>query len=202
MDKKEFKIGNIIIAFLIVLGLGYGFICLLKLFVSYVESFIIELSNMDTVVIVALITGGVSIFSVVISSIVSKIIEYKQTTKRYLYEKKEEPYSEFIDMVYKIQQSIKDNEYSDEQKLKDISSFSKKLTLWGSNNVIKKWLDFRKINQKENNNPETNLFILEEIIFEIRKDMGQKRNGLEKGDILAFFVNDIDKYINKDNKEL
>lgn len=201
MDKKEFKIGKIIIAFLIVLGLGYGFICLLKLFIGYVESFINGLSNMDTVVIVALITGGVSIFSVVISSIVSKIIDYKQTTKRYLYEKKEEPYSEFIDMVYKIQHSSKDNEYSEEQMLKDISSFSKKLTLWGSNNVIKKWLDFRKISQKENNNPELNLFILEQIIFEIRKDMGQKSNGLERGDILAFFVNDIDKYINKDNNE-
>lgn len=64
--------------------------------------FLNRLSNMDAVVTVALITGGVSIFGVVISSIVSKIIEYRQNIKRFLYEKKEEPYLEFIEMVYKI----------------------------------------------------------------------------------------------------
>lgn len=42
--------------------------------------------------------------------------------------------------------------------------------------------------------------MLEEIIFEIRKDMGQKKSGLEKGDILAFFVNDIEDYLPKDKK--
>lgn len=34
--------------------------------------------------------------------------------------------------------------------LDDILSFSKKLTLWGSNKVIKKWLAFRKMSQAEN----------------------------------------------------
>lgn len=76
-----------------------------------------------------------------------------------------------------------------------IYSFSKKLTLWGSNKVIKKGLAFRKISQEENKNQEDILFLLEDIIFEIRKDMGQKKSGLEKGDILAFFINDIKEYI-------
>ena len=51
---------------------------------------------MDSVVIVAIITGGISIVTVLISSIVSKFIEYRQITKRYLYEKREEPYKAFI----------------------------------------------------------------------------------------------------------
>lgn len=154
------------------------------------------------VVIVALITGSVSILGVVISSIVSKIVEYRQkNTKRYLYEKKEEPYSEFIEMVYKIQEKGKAKEnINDEEMLDNIFSFSKKLTLWGSNKVIRKWLAFRKISQEQNDNTK-NLFMLEEIIFEIRKDMGQKKSGLEKGDILAFFVNDIEDYLPKDKKK-
>lgn len=97
---------------------------------------------------------------VVISSIVSKIIEYNQNTKRYLYEKKEEPYSEFIEMVYKIQENAKGTkEYSEQQMIDDIFSFSKKLTLWGSNKVIKKWLIFREKSQKENITPTDNLFL-------------------------------------------
>ena len=64
-------------------------------------------SNMDSVVIVAVITGGISIVTVIISSVISKLIEYKQITKRYLYEKREKLYSEFIEMVYKLQLSNK-----------------------------------------------------------------------------------------------
>lgn len=41
-------------------------------------------SSMNSVVIVAIITGGISIVTVLISSIISKYIEYRQITKRYL----------------------------------------------------------------------------------------------------------------------
>lgn len=161
-------------------------------------------SSMDSVVIVALITGGISIVTVVISSIISKLIEYKQITKRYLYEKREKPYSEFISVVYKLQTSQKNGkeEYTQTQMIDDISNFSQALTLWGSSRVIKKWIKFREIIQ-ENPAKTENLFILEEIVFEIRKDMGQKRKGLKQGDLLSFFVNDIKNHLpkNKNNKQ-
>lgn len=203
MNKNKLSsIKDIIIGILTLVIIGYIIVWLLGLFMGYIESFVNRLSNMDAVVIVALITGSVSILGVVISSIVSKIIEYRQNIKRYLYEKKEEPYSEFIEMVYKIQENVKENkEYNDKEMLDDIFSFSKKLTLWGSSKVIRKWLAFRKISQEQNDNPTDNLFILEEIIFEIRKDMGQKKSGLKQGDILAFFVNDIKNYLPKDKKK-
>lgn len=191
---KDLIIGLIMLGIII-----YITVWILGIFLDYAISFANKLSNMDAVVIVALITGSVSILGVVISSIVSKVIEYRQNIKRYLYEKKEEPYSEFIDMVYKIQKNIsKDNEYDEKEMLDDIYSFSKKLTLWGSNNVIRKWLDFTKTSQEQAIKSTDNLFVLEEIIFEIRKDMGQKRRGLKKGDILAFFVNDIKDYMTKE----
>ena len=201
MNKnKKSLMKNIIVGILVLGIIVYIVVWLIGLFLGYVGVFVNRLSNMDAVVIVALITGSVSILGVVISSIVSKIVEYRKNTKRYLYEKKEEPYSEFIEMVYKIQEKGKAKEnINDEEMLDDIFSFSKKLTLWGSNKVIRKWLAFRKISQEQNDNTE-NLFMLEEIIFEIRKDMGQKKSGLEKGDILAFFVNDIEDYLPKDKK--
>ena len=203
MNKNKLSsIKDIIIGILTLAIIGYIIVRLLGLFIDYAESFISSLSNMDAVVIVALITGSVSILGVVISSIVSKIIEYRQNIKRYLYEKKEEPYSEFIEMVYKIQENVKKNkEYNHKEMLDDIFSFYKKLTLWGSSKVIRKWLAFREISQEQNDNPTDNLFILEEIIFEIRKDMGQKKSGLKQGDILAFFVNDIKDYLPKDKKK-
>lgn len=195
-ENKSSSIKDLLIGVVLIAIIGYIFIWLLGTLLGYAGSLINKLSqvasNLDVVVIVALITGSVSILGVVISSIVSKIIEYRQNTKRYLYEKKEEPYSEFIEMVYKIQENAKETkEYTEKEMIDDILSFSKKLTLWGSNKVIRKWLAFRKKSQDEDINPTDNLFILEDIIFEIRKDMGQKKRGLKRGDILAFFVNDI-----------
>lgn len=45
--------------------------------------------KMDAVIIVTLTTGMISILGVVFNSIVSKILEYRQSSKRYLYEKRE-----------------------------------------------------------------------------------------------------------------
>lgn len=202
MEKKSVS-GIELIKSLIVVILCIAFVLyIVNIILDIISSAIIRIaqvtSNMDAVIIVALITGGVSIVGVVVSSIISKILEYRQTTKRYLYEKREEPYSQFVEMVYKLQQKSRNNDaYTDEDMAKDMLQFSKKLTLWGSNKVIKKWLRFRTESQSQNAGSPENLFVLEEIIFEIRKDMGQKKGPLDKGDLLAFFINDIKAYVHK-----
>ena len=87
-------------------------------------------SKLDAVVIVALITGCVSIVGVLISSIVAKRIEYKRSRQEYLAKKREEPYGQFVDMVYKIQQNTKKGgSYTEAQMLEDLSQFSKQILL-------------------------------------------------------------------------
>lgn len=61
-----------------------------------------ELSKLDAVIVTALIAGAVSITGVVISTIVAKIIEFKKSRQEYLAQKREEPYGEFIEIVYKL----------------------------------------------------------------------------------------------------
>lgn len=150
-------------------------------------------SKLEAVVIVALITGCVSIVGVLISSIVAKRIEYKRSRQEYLAKKREEPYGQFVDMVYKIQQNTKKGgSYTEAQMLEDLSQFSKQITLWGSSRVVNKWVKFRE----NGTNPELaqkNLLLLEDIMNEMRKDLGLRKT--KKGNLLAFFVNDIKKAI-------
>ena len=152
-------------------------------------------SKLDAVVIVALITGCVSIIGVLISSIVAKRIEFNRSRQEYLAKKREEPYGQFVDMIYKIQQNTKkEGSYTEDQMLFDISQFSKQITLWGSSNVVNKWVEFRE----NGSNPEfaqKNLLVLEDIMNEMRKDLGLKKT--KKGNLLAFFVNDIKTAIKK-----
>ena len=146
-------------------------------------------SKMDAVVIVAFITGTVSIVGVIISSIVAKIIDYRKSRQDYLARKREIPYGEFVEMIYKIQQNIKNSgSYTEEMMLDDLSRFSRQITLWGSSKVVQKWVKFRENGTKPDAGT-ANLFLMEEIMIEMRKDLGLKK--VKKGNLLAFFLNDI-----------
>lgn len=193
MENKTYK--NVLNTLFGLLIIGIGIYFLVKLIIKFfywIRSFA---SNTEAVIVVALITGALSLLGTVISN----IIEYRQNTKRYLYEKKEEAYSEFIEMVYKLQQIQKDGKISEKEITKDLISFSQKLTLWGSDEVVRKWIEIRTSSLNSDSNSINNLFVLEDIIFLIRKDLGQKNKGLKRGDILSFFINDIDNYLPNSN---
>ncbi|OON85372.1 hypothetical protein BXO88_12725 [Oribacterium sp. C9] len=163
-------------------------------FGSFLSNFV---SSTDKVIVVAMITGTVSITGVVISSIIAKIVDYRFNVKKLLYDKREIPYEQFIEMVYSIMEDTKKPEkkrMSEEEINKRVSEFSRGLTLWGSNRVVKKWIKYRK-NAAQNPDKE-NLFLLEEIIYEMRKDVGLRRK-MKKGVMLSFFINDIEKALKK-----
>lgn len=82
-------------------------------------------------------------------------------------------------------------------KFRIMPDFSRGLTLWRSNKVVKKWLRYRKA-ALEDMSPENPLLLLEDIIYEIRKDVG-RRKGLGKVDALSIFIKDIEKIIKKYN---
>lgn len=194
--KINFVIGLLFLLILIAGGLAalYYAIKHIGIGISILTDWLAETaSKLDAVVIVALITGAVSITGVIISSILDKIIEYRKARQEYLAKKREEPYTDFIDMVYKVQQNTKGTtQYTEQGMIDDISRFSKTITLWGSPRVVKKWVKFRENGM----NPKAaidNVFLIEEIMNEMRRDMGLKK--VKKGNLLAFFVNDIKSVI-------
>lgn len=91
-------------------------------------------------------------------------------------------------MVYKIQQEVKGgDDYSEDEIIRDAINFSKKLILWGLNNVIKKWLVFRNRSVKKNMPAEETLFMLEDIIFEIKKRYGTEKKWFKTRRYLELF---------------
>ncbi len=198
--RINFLIGLILLA-LIVLIIVWLIWFVFSSFGKGIEQIVIFLkkfvSTTDKVIIVAMITGTVSIIGVVFTSVIAKVIDYRYNVKKYLYDKREIPYEQFISMVYAIMEDTKKplNERMTESEMsRMVSEFSKGLTLWGSNKVVKKWLKYRKASMGQPN-PE-NLLLLEDIIYEIRKDVGQCKK-LGKGDMLSFFINDIEKLVGK-----
>lgn len=195
MKNKCKEVLNILLGLIIIVVIIYVSLIVIMKFIDFMITVISIMSNYDAVILVALLTGFLSILGIIIS----KFLEYRQKKQLYLYEKKEKAYASFIKMVYKMQECIKKGEdYSDKDMLEDVLNFSKELTLWGSNKVIKKWIEFRNTDYSNPEDYNNVLYNLEDIIIEIRKDMGHKKFGLNKGDILSFFINDKmdDKSIN------
>lgn len=151
-------------------------------------------SSLDAVILVALITSTITL----LNSFYSRYSDNKNKRKEYLNTKREGPYSDFIELINKVTQQGKSGfNYSDEDMLKDVSSFNSKLILWGSPNVVKKWNDFRKQsseNSVEENTKDT-LILIEDVMNEMRKDLGVKK--VKKGNILSIFINDIETVIGK-----
>lgn len=200
-DKKH-QVLNTISGLIIISVIIFVAIVILKVVLDIICNFITVLSEtaskLDAVIIVALITGSISLIGVIISSIVSKYIEYKKSREAYLAQKREKPYGDFVEMVYKVQQNGKTIDYGQEEMIKDILSFSKELTLWGSPKVAAMWVKFRGVLVTQTD-PKENLYIMEDIMNEMRKDLGTKR--IKEGKLLAFFINDIDEPQNKRNKK-
>jgi hypothetical protein len=202
--EKRHPILNTIIGIIILLILIVASVFFVKFLILFIgkgiDSIFAFLSkvatNVEAVIIVAFITGAVSIIGVVFTSVISKIIDYKQKRRDYLYQKRESPYSDFVEMVYKLQESTKrGGGYGQSEMLTDMLKFSRKLTLWGSNRVIKKYLKLRDQSINQPKPPQEILFVMEDIIYAMRKDLGLKR--MKKGNLLAIFINDIESYLNK-----
>lgn len=208
IDRKTKKTGNfsdkhpylnVIVALAVVVFVGticFMIICYIGYKIKEVIYWIADMaSKMDAVVIVAFITGSVSIVGVIISSIIAKIIEYRKSRQDYLAKKREIPYGEFVEMIYKIQNNIKsEGSYTEEMMIEDLPKFSKQITLWGSPHVVNKWVKFRENGTKPDVQLD-NLFLMEEIMNEMRKDLGMRK--VKKGNLLAFFVNDIKTILNR-----
>ena len=190
---------NTLLGLCLLIGIVIFAILLIKFVYNIAMEGIIRLtevaSKLDAVVIVALITGLVSIVGVIISSIVAKIVDYRKNRQEYLTQKREKPYGEFVEMIYQVQKNSKEpGTYSDEQMIEDLSKFSKQITLWGSSRVINKWIEFRE-NGSDPEKAKNNLFLMEEIMNDMRKDLGLKK--VKKGNLLGFFINDIKNELKK-----
>lgn len=197
---EKHPIANMLLGLLILLLIVAGIVFIIFTIIKWIGtgvSWLLDylkkiMTTTDKVIIVAMITGGVSIVGVIISSIVAKIVDYRYNVKKYLYDKREEPYEQFINMIYTIMENAKkpkEKQMTEEEMEKMINEFSKGLTLWGSNRVIKKWLKYRK--GADVRKVSETLLMLEDIIYEMRKDVGLRKK-MKKGNMLSFFINDIE----------
>ncbi|HEX9929724.1 MAG TPA: hypothetical protein VGB02_14420 [Pyrinomonadaceae bacterium] len=142
----------------------------------------------------AIITASATIFAAIRTKSIERLKEIEQELRK----QKAPIYEEFADFLLN---KVLQNKASSEEMLEFVMKFHQKMIVWGDDKVIKAWVDFRKEIDTPTNKYH-GLFQIENVLFKIRADMGHSNKGLEKGDLLRLFINDMDKVFEKENNSL
>lgn len=186
------KIINLILGSLLIISLVYGLYSIVNYLISILASLQQEVSA-------TIIAGMVTIIVSILSITIGKYYERKMVIEKELREKKIPMYEEFIEFFLNmfLSKKIKDKEMSDDEMNNFFNKFTQKLLVWGSDEVISQWSNYRRKVLKNPQDTEKTMFEFEKLLLAIRKDTGHANKNINQGDLLGLFINDIDDYLEK-----
>ncbi|WP_339322142.1 hypothetical protein [Paenibacillus sp. FSL W8-0194] len=179
--KGILKIINLVIGLAIIVGFLYGFWYLLS---SLWRAF----SGLPKEYVPAIVTAVTTFIVAVMTITLGKYLERRMIIDKEMREKKIPVYNELIDFMF----DLMDNPHSKTPvEMNDfIKDFTKKILVWGSDEVIIQWSNYRNISKRkeEANDPNIILKELEKLLLTIRKDVGHKNKNLKEGILLSMFL--------------
>jgi hypothetical protein len=162
-------------------------------------AFIAAFSGLDAKYGAALVAAAGTVIVSVISVIVSRHLETLATIRKEHRDKKIPVYEDLISFMFKLLMASKlGEEMTEADMIRFMSDFTQRSMVWASDDVLNAWIKFRgaSINEAElKQNPFMLMFIYEDVIRAIRRDLGHKNKDLDKGKLLSLFVNDIANYV-------
>jgi hypothetical protein len=155
---------------------------------------------MSKELLIALITGILTIGGSVIAVILNRKSELRKQIEVDLRNKKVPMYEDFlkISVGYLLDNKKKQNPNSENHLLNDLRRITPVLLVWASEDVIKAWSNFKQASGDPDQQPNI-IFMFEALIQSIRKDLGHIDDNIQKGEILTLFINDIHTSLKKES---
>ncbi len=156
------------------------------------------LSSINESLAVGIIAAASTVFVSVVTVLISKHLEQKALIRNEHRDKKIPIYEELITFLFKIWRAAKDNKNKPtEKEINDFMfSFTQKLIIWGSDEVVVEFNKFRQSGM----NPVLLMLNIENIWFAIRRDLGHKNKGISRLMLLGLIINDVEEFIEKPNR--
>ena len=151
-----------------------------------------------------LATGLATIIVSLISVLASKHLDRKAEILAHLREKKIPTYEKIIKFIFSLTfaEKIGKRPPSEKEMIKFMAEITQELVIWGSDGMLNAFSKFKMMDLEntDNNseNPYAVLFIVENLLLAIRKDLGHKNKNVSQGKILRLFINDLP---DEDNRE-
>ncbi len=129
---------------------------------------------------------------------------YYETKKREIaarhFIEKKNAYTEFINFICKLSsqsnQKNQKNQISEKEMINQIEKFKRVLITWGSADTIDAYNNYTRTSGKtvSDEDKETHvLFLMDDLLRNIRKDLGHDNAGLNSGELIGIFLNDESK---------
>ena len=157
-----------------------------------------HLMTLNPNVSASIIAACATVLVATISVLLSKHFEIQKLVFKEHRDKKIPIYEDLIRFFFRAMfQSKKGNPLSESEMLKFFEGFVEKATVWGSDDVVKAFGDFKRHapEKQAGADPTKILFLSEKLLFAIRRDLGHKNKNLKQGDLLSLFVTDIDQHL-------
>lgn len=128
--------------------------------------------------------------------IVSKQYERRQEIEQEHRRQKQLIYEQFMDYWFKSLERPGNEAAANAELERHFSEFTKKLIVWGSDNVLKQYLTFRQSSSAAKEGDTRRMFVaFENVILAMRRDLGHKNVGMKTGDLLSLVIRDVDKVL-------
>ncbi len=178
--------------------IGFFIICSGLVLVAYVARTVwraaLGLNNeIATAIVAAAATILVSVFTLIWSKLWERRLAIEQEQRL----QKIPVYEEFMSFWIKVLFSSKPGQpgFQQEEMIEFFKRFTQKLVIWGSDEVILAYIDFRvkslAVANGTGTNPLETMLSLERLLLAFRKDLGHGNQALPKGSILRMFVTDL-----------
>lgn len=183
------KFGNLILGFVILGVILYLVFIIGQVLLTAFAGLTASLQTAVASAITLIIVAGIGFFA-------NKTIEQRKSIELAIRPRKVELYEEFVKFFLKVLGNGKVYPKPTQEEIMKFYTDSNPLLMsFASNQVIEKWGKLRL--KMADDEAIENMFQLEQLLIEIRKDLGHSSKGLKKGDVLRLMINDIDDYLDK-----
>ncbi len=183
---------SVVLGMVLLVALCWGVYYLLTLGFSAIAGF-------DKSVAAAIVLACGTVIVSVITVVAGRALEQRALIEKEHRERKIPIYIELLSFLFRFLMGEKTGETPTEKDVFDfVAHFNRDFMVWGADNVLKAWVEFRKnaiVGPSENT--VGSMLLLEKLIREIRLDLGHKNKNLLDGDILSLFINDVHTVLNK-----
>lgn len=153
----------------------------------------------------AIIAGAITIAAALASPVVSNNLQRRREIDAALRSQRVKVYEEFMDLWFDhmfLPQLLAKitpggNAETSADLIKRMGGFTKALILWGSDDVLRGYIRFRKVMTKQHGGRpkplDPTLAELELFFLVLQRDLGYRNRGIAERDILALFINDLNE---------
>jgi hypothetical protein len=140
----------------------------------------------------------------IISILTAKHFEIKHKILYDIRKKKIPVYNKWMDFFFDLMFKEKFGEVplTEQEMAKFFSDFTKQIIIWGSDDFLKLFYEYKKLLQSPeySGKLEDTFLLTEKILYAIRVDLGHKNKNLQEGDILTLFITDAETLLQKRNR--